>query len=133
MSVKETQYIYIYTSEEEEEKMSLCNVRICLFKAHLIYSSASTHAWTWTFIILRSCCKEYTYSFSKVSRLLYSGSSRKKKKHRKQVLGGEKSISMRWFLNNMCEYTRHIRTEIKTNHLHKCQRQITPFILIFLF
>jgi hypothetical protein len=25
MSVKETQYIYIYTSEEEEEKMSLCN------------------------------------------------------------------------------------------------------------
>jgi hypothetical protein len=93
-----------------------------LFKAHHIFSSAPSHASNlnthyslplqsiYTFIFQRFHTQMYILTFvTQIEYCLY----------RNYLICGEKSVSMCWFFNDMCECTKHIQT----SHLHKCQRQ----------
>jgi hypothetical protein len=142
VSVKEAQYIHIYTDEEEEEeeeKTVLCNSFLFTNCLTCIYACSKHIS---SFLLLqRTPQLEHSLFFAPIVKNthihfqrfhafdLLIVRSRESCLYRKHIVCGEKSVSMCWFINDMCEYTKHI----ETSHLHKCQRQTCFLSFDFLF
>jgi hypothetical protein len=138
-------YTYIYTAEEEEEETVLCNPFLLTNCLTCVYACSKHIS---SFLLLhRTLELEHSLFFALIVKNTHIHFQRfhafffvcvlivwKREfcLYRKHVVCYEKSVSMCWFLNYMCEYTKDIRLKIETSHLHKCQKQKILSLFFFL-